>query len=257
MNELTKDKLALLFPINRETIRANIIKDVELENLDYSQCDFSDVIFDHVSFKRCTLHQCVFTRVIFKNCKFEDSDFSNSTFSDAIFSKDSIILNCIFDSCYLTRAMIKASIKDTSFIRASLIHALLNPKNQLTGCSFNDCDITNMNYISQEKLKKIFLSGNQGIFWRVRNLISGKSLLGNKSEKKGDLIEIPIEQVSMDERAGCASGLHICKTEKIANEFAKSHFKEPLIYKIRIESKDLQCVHLSGDFGRVNKYIVL
>lgn len=259
MNELTKDKLALLFPENREVIRANKIKDVNLINVNLSQCDFADVIFENVLFKNSTLNQSVFTRTLFKNCKLENSNFSNSIFSDALFSEDSIIKNCVFDSSYLTRTKIEATISNTSFIRASLINISLNPKKQLTGCSFTDCDLAEMNYLSQKELKKIFLKENHNIFWRARSSKTGKSLLGKKKECQGDLIEIPIEQVSLDERAGCDSGLHICKTEQIAIDFAKAHFlqNEYFVYKVRINSEWLRCVHLSGDFGRVNKYEII
>jgi len=259
MNELTKDKLALLFPANREKIRAYEIKGLTFKGIDLSQCDFSDVYFDHVCFDKSMFNQSIFTRAFFNDCHLADCDFSNSVFPDAAFKGGSIILNCKFDSCYLTRTLFNAIINDTSFIRASFIGANMLGCERLKGCSFNDCDLTGASYASQEKLKRLFLKSSNGIFWRVRNGITNKSLLGKKIEKAGDIIEISDYDVSMDFRDGCASGLHICLTKTGAEEFSKDHYEKGcgLVYRVKINPENLLCVHLSGDFGRVNKYLVL
>lgn len=264
MNEETKDKLALLFPKKREEIREGDLCGMRFENLDLSRLDFSDVLFREAVFDHCILSQSTFARCYFgkaeiKNCVMEQAIITDSDFDDAEISKSkldhSFMIRCNLgmDCCFYK----------SSFIRVNFTGSTFKGAHRMKGSHFDDCCLDMVEGLDQEYLIEVFwkeldtMKDWNKIGWRAIDKLSKKSLLGKTKEKKGVSISIPKNEVSLDPRAGCKSGLHICRTKDLANEFGADHYVSHDLIPITFLKEDISAVHLSGDFCRVNKYMVV
>lgn len=259
MNEKTKDKLALLFPEKREEIRSGDLYEMRFESLDLSRLDFSDANFRESVFDNCILSQSTFSRCFFrlaniKNCIVEQAIFTDSTFGEAE------IIDSKFDHSFIMRCDLgrECSVRDSSFIRVNFTGSTFVGGMSMEGCHFEGSCLDQITGLDQEYLKKLFwmkLNKKQG--WRAVDSITKKSLLGTNQEKAGVVIEIPRHEVNLDPREGCAPGLHICRSKRLADKFGKEHCLDYKLIPVDFKFKDILVVHLSGDFCRVNKYKVM
>ncbi len=258
MNEKTKDKLCLMFPGNRKQIRASDLSDMEFHKLDLTQLDFSDADFGRSEIVDCKLSQSILCRANFyqtliKDCIIEAADLTNVEF------KYCVIVNTKFDNSLMVRSSLYSEeIKDCSFIRVNFTGAKFQYADY-SGCHFDDCCLDSITGFKQKVMKGRFTDKFKNLdFWRAIDKHTNKSCLGVDEEVTGKIVEVPISEVSLDARSGCSSGLHVCKTKKIAQAYGKAHYEDYQIIKVRLKNKsDLLCVHLSGEFARTNKFEVL
>ncbi len=254
----TKDYLALKFLNKRFCIREGNLGEMHFENLDLSQLDFSDANFWDSTFSRCIFSQSIFSRCHFRNAVIKDCIGEMAIFADSNFVGAEII-NAKFDNSFFTRCYLGGdfSARKTSFIRVNFIGSDFTGAYPMSGSSFDDCCLDSVAGLGQDVLKKMFWQGlNNGQGWRAIDAITNKSLLGKSLEKVGSVIKIPKNEVSLDPRAGCKSGLHICRTKSLADEFGREHYKNYKLIPIDFSFDNILVVHLSGDFCRVNEYKV-
>ncbi len=259
MNEKTKDRLALLFPKKREEIREGDLYEMQFENLDLSRLDFSDANFRESVFDHCILSQSTFSRCFFrlaniKNCIVEQAIFTDSTFDEATIEKTK------FDHSFIVRCDLgrECLAMDSSFVRVNFTGSTFMGGMFMEGSHFEGSCLDQVEGLDQEYLKKVFwmeLNKQQG--WRAIDSITKKSLLGKNQERPGKVIEVPKHEVNLDPREGCKSGLHICRSKRLADKFGKEHYSNYKLIPIDFKFDDILVVHLSGDFCRVNKYKVM
>lgn len=260
MDEETKDRLALLLPHERERIRAGDLNSLSFCNQNLSNLDFSNSNLKNVDFRRSTLSHSCFTR-----CNLEGAHLDYCTIEAGIFVDANLkFVTCreaVWDHSWIIRCLLEELIAlEASFVRVDFTGSVFK-KNNFVLCGFEGCVLNSVERDNeQETLKRSFLGSlrklddKMFLAWRVLGK-DGFSLLGTKEEKPGDTIEIPILEVSLDERAGCATGLSLCKTPDGAAYFGKQHLKEFKIVPIGIKADWLLIVHMSGDFGRTYKYV--
>lgn len=262
MNERTKDFLALLLPEARRHIRAGDLKSLSFRNQNLSNLDFSNSDLRNIDFRGSMLSHSCFTR-----CDLEGACLDQCTIEAGIFIDVNLkLVTCretVWDHSWIVRCLLEELIAlEASFVRVDFTGSVFK-ENNFTLCGFEGCVLESVKRDNdQEILKRDFLGSlrrlDDGTFlaWRVLGK-DGFSLLGIKEEKPGDIIEVPVLEVNLDERAGCAAGLSLCKTPDGAVYFGKQHLKEFKIVPIGIEVDWLLVVHMSGDFGRCYKYINL
>lgn len=254
MNEKTKDFLALKFPEQREAIRAGVLTNMTFEGLAMWQLDFSNVKMKDVGFGNCVLSQSNFSRCLFDNVVFEECVSEASIMADARFVRTDIIKSNFDNSLMIRAGFDSCCVQDSSFRRVDFSGSDFRKQEGMSGCSFNDCCLDDVMGLEQERLMERFLARSLLTFYRAINAKTNKSLLGTREEKIGDYVAIPASEVSLDDRAGCDTGLHICKTSHLAEQFGKEHFEKHKVVSVEIKPSWLKVVHLSGDFGRVSCY---